>query len=113
MNKCIFCSIIEGTVAADIIYENEFVIAFRDMYPQAPFHVLIIPRKHISSVQAMEDNDSTIEHIFSAIRHIAHVNGLDKKGYRLVTNHGESAGQSVFHVHFHLIGGRDMKWPPG
>lgn len=114
MDKCLFCSIVNGDIPADIVYEDEYVIAFKDISPQAPVHVLIIPRKHIVSIQHMKpDNSEIMEHILLAAQYIAKENGLDEDGYRIVTNHGSRAGQSVFHLHFHMLGGRDMQWPPG
>lgn len=114
MDKCLFCSIIKREIPADIVYEDEYVLAFNDIAPQAPVHVLIIPKEHITSIQHInEENIALIGHIVHAAQHIATDKGLDSDGYRIVSNHGSRAGQSVFHLHFHLLGGRDMQWPPG
>lgn len=114
MAKCLFCSIVNGEMKADIVYEDAHVMAFNDISPQAPVHVLIIPREHIESFQHIEiGKNNVMDYVVKAAQHIAAQKGLDKDGYRIVTNHGKRAGQSVFHLHFHLLGGRDMQWPPG
>ncbi|MFO8062006.1 MAG: histidine triad nucleotide-binding protein [bacterium] len=114
MNDCLFCKIISGDIDSDKVYEDQYVYAFNDINPQAPVHILIIPKKHIESIHKVSDSDKPyIDAAISAIQKIASDNGLDNDGYRVVTNHGKRAGQSVFHLHFHLMGGRDMQWPPG
>ncbi len=114
MSDCIFCRIINGEIPAVKVYESTTVLAFEDITPQAPVHVLIIPKEHISSVHDEKLIKSDIlNDIFKAVREIAEMKGLGNDGYRLVSNHLEKAGQSVFHLHFHLLGGRVMKWPPG
>lgn len=109
---CIFCKIAAGEVPSDIVYEDHWSVAFRDLNPQAPTHVLIVPRRHLPSVADLTDDDSELlGALFNAVRSIARQAGLS--GYRLVTNVGAESGQSVFHLHFHLMGGRPMGWPPG
>lgn len=108
--ECLFCKIIEGQIPGDILMKNEKVTAFRDINPQAPTHILIIPNTHVASVS--ETSDSQIfSDILAAARDLARENGIED--YRLVTNNGASAGQSVFHLHLHLLAGRDFTWPPG
>ena len=109
---CIFCKIIEGEIPADIVLRNENVVAFNDLNPQAPTHVLVIPTLHTENAAGVAALSPTImAAIFSAADQIAGDRGLD--GYRTVFNTGESAGQSVFHAHLHLLGGRGLAWPPG
>jgi len=109
---CLFCKIILREIPADIVYEDEQVLAFNDINPQAPHHVLIIPREHIPTADDIgPEHDAYVSGLFAAARAIVSERGLD--GYRLVLNCGERAGQSVFHVHMHLLGGRAMRWPPG
>ncbi|MEE9524545.1 MAG: histidine triad nucleotide-binding protein [Thermodesulfovibrionales bacterium] len=112
--ECIFCKIIDEKIPAKIIYKDDHVIAFEDINPQAPVHVLVIPRKHISTVLEIEDTDKGIPgHLFDVANAIARQKEIEKKGFRLVLNCNEDAGQTVFHLHLHLLGGRIMKWPPG
>jgi len=111
---CIFCRMIEGEIPTQIVYEDEHVFAFRDINPQAPTHVLVVPRHHFESVnEANEENASFIGKMFLAAKTIAKLEGVSEKGYRLVANNGAGAGQSVFHLHLHLLAGRTMSWPPG
>ena len=113
-DDCLFCRIIEGEIPAEIIYESENALAFRDINPQAPTHVLIIPRRHIATLNDLADGDEAIVgSLFSAAKEIAASEGLSDLGYRTVINCNEAAGQTVFHIHLHLIGGRDFGWPPG
>lgn len=110
---CLFCRIVAGEVPSDRVYEDEEVIGFRDISPRAPTHVLVIPRRHVADAQALTEEDGPLlAALFAAARRIADDAGL-QNGYRLVTNVGPEAGQSVFHLHFHLLGGRSMSWPPG
>ena len=112
-DKTIFKRIIDGEIPADIVHEDELCMAFRDVSPQAPTHVLVIPKKEIASVDHIDDDDKTlIGHIWTIIRDIARSEGLGE-GYRVITNCGEQGGQTVDHLHFHLIGGRNLTWPPG
>ncbi len=113
-SSCLFCKILAGEIPADIVYESETAIAFRDINPQAPTHVLIIPRKHIARINDIgEDDQSIVGSLFSAAREIATAEGMADEGYRAVMNCNEAAGQTVFHIHLHLLGGRDLHWPPG
>ena len=110
--NCIFCKIIEGGIPADIVLRNENVVAFNDLNPQAPTHVLLIPTLHTENVAGVARNSATITaDLFLAAEQIATERGLN--GYRTVFNTGADAGQSVFHAHLHLLGGRPMAWPPG
>lgn len=110
---CIFCKIANGEIPSTKVYEDEKILAFKDLDPQAPVHVLIIPKEHIRwALDITEENSAVIAHIFSKIPEIAKEQGLTD-GFRIVNNCGESAGQSVHHIHFHLLGGRDFTWPPG
>lgn len=110
---CIFCKIASGEIPSTKAYEDDTVIAFNDLEPQAPVHVLIIPKKHITSMAEInEENSAVVAHIFEVAAKIAKEKGLDD-GFRVVGNCGESAGQTVKHLHFHLMGGRDFGWPAG
>jgi histidine triad (HIT) family protein len=112
--ECIFCKIAAGEVPADIVHQDDQVVAFRDVNPKAPTHVLLIPRRHIASAAELSGTDSEmLGRLFSVAAQVARDAGLAERGYRLVTNVGSGAGQSVFHLHFHLLGGRSMSWPPG
>ncbi|MDO4572498.1 MAG: histidine triad nucleotide-binding protein [Clostridia bacterium] len=114
MESCLFCKIAAGTIPAEKVYEDEEVLGFRDIDPQAPVHLLIIPKRHIESAQALQaSDDALLGRLFAAARRMAAENGVAETGYRLVTNVGEAAGQSVKHLHLHLLGGRSMEWPPG
>lgn len=110
MAECIFCKIVQGDLPADIVYKDQDVLAFNDINPQAPVHILIIPKKHYQSI--MEEGFS-LEKLFHVIKHLARENGLAEKGFRVVCNCGDEGGQTVEHLHFHLLGGRKMEWPPG
>lgn len=112
--NCLFCKIASGQIAAKIVYQDEDIVAFEDINPQAPHHMLIIPRRHIPSVQDLTPEDGPVlTHVFTTAAKLAHDMGFDEGGYRIVTNVGPDAGQSVFHLHFHLLGGRKFGWPPG
>nr|WP_207753554.1 histidine triad nucleotide-binding protein [Sporosalibacterium faouarense] len=109
-----FCKIVNDEIKASKIYEDEKVIAFNDINPQSPVHILVIPKQHIPSInQIDESNQSIIGHIHLVINKLAKEKGLADKGYRIVNNCGKDGGQTVNHLHFHLLGGRDMQWPPG
>lgn len=112
--ECIFCAIAEHKRAARIIYEDDSLIAFHDIHPQAPVHVLIIPREHIARIGDMQESDATLvgKMIYTATR-LAGQLGVSDSGYRLVFNNGRDGGQHVYHIHLHLLGGRRMGWPPG
>lgn len=114
MDNCLFCRIIKGEIPSEKVYEDEIVFAFKDIKPEAPSHVLIIPKKHISNINELESEDEAIiGHIYTAAKKIARDLGVDKTGYRVVANCGNDAGQTVYHIHFHLLGGRSLTWPPG
>ena len=111
---CLFCKIVAEEISADIIYESDDAIAFRDINPQAPTHVLIIPRQHIATLNDLQPGDeSIVGSLHMAANQIAAIEGLPDEGYRVVMNCNEAAGQTVFHLHLHLLGGRAMNWPPG
>ena len=111
-NDCLFCAIAAGEIPSHKAYEDELCYGFYDIAPQAPTHFLVIPKEHISSVAAVNAaNSAVVAHIFEVIAKVTKELGLDS--YRVVSNIGEQAGQSVFHLHFHVLGGRDMTWPPG
>lgn len=110
---CVFCDIAQGNTNSDIVYQDEQVVAFRDIKPQAPVHILIIPRQHISTpVEFSEDTAGIAGHMVVVAGKVATQEGIED-GYRLVMNNGSKGGQSVFHVHLHVLGGRRMQWPPG
>lgn len=111
---CLFCGISEGKVPAGMVYEDDEILAFRDINPQAPTHLLIIPRRHIASVNELEAGDAElVGKLFLVARELAAAEGLAESGYRLVMNTGPGAGQTVHHIHLHLLGGRSLHWPPG
>ena len=113
MTDCLFCKIVKGEIPSDRIHEDDDVIAFRDIAPKAPTHMLVIPRRHIPDAHALTDADGDIlGKLFAAARRVADEAGLEN-GYRVVTNIGPESGQTVFHLHFHVLGGRPMSWPPG
>ena len=110
----IFKRIIDGEIPAKIVYEDEQCLAFHDVAPQAPVHILVIPKKEIASIEQITTEDQPlIGHIFSVIQKIAREQGLADNGYRVICNCGAGGGQTVFHLHYHLLGGRDLEWPPG
>lgn len=114
MENCLFCKIIAKEIPAKIEYEDEDMIAFHDINPVAPVHLLFIPKKHIESLDHIEEEDSLrMGRILFQISRVAKKLGLDKSGYRVVNNMGEDGGQTVFHIHFHLLGKRPHTWPPG
>lgn len=112
MEDCLFCKIVSGDVPADIVLDNESVIAFRDVNPQAPTHILVIPKKHVNGIHAADSSDD-LQGILLAAAQIARDEGIETAGYRLVINSGRHAGQTVAHLHLHILGGRTMTWPPG
>jgi histidine triad (HIT) family protein len=114
MTDCIFCNIAGNTMPADIVYSDTEVVAFTDINPQAPTHVVIIPRKHIASLsQAAPDDATLLGKLLTTVQMLAGALGIDESGYRLVVNNGDDGGQTVPHIHVHLLGGRPMAWPPG
>lgn len=111
---CLFCRIAAGDIPADVVLTTPDLVAFRDINPQAPTHILIIPRRHIGTVSDLRPPDAEIMgKLFLAARELAGMEGIDEGGFRMVVNAGADAGQTVFHVHMHLLGGRGMEWPPG
>ena len=111
---CLFCKIVNGDIPADIVYQSDEVVAFRDISPQAPTHVLIIPRRHVATINDLEPGDeTTVGNLFLAAKEIASQEGIAEPGYRVAMNCNEAAGQTVFHLHLHLLGGRQLGWPPG
>ena len=114
MAETIFSKIIRREIPADIVYEDELCLAFRDINPQAPVHILIIPKDHYASLNEIpEDKGDLLAHILMEARRIARDKGIAESGYRIVLNTARDSGQEVFHIHFHLLGGRKMSWPPG
>ena len=114
MDNCIFCNIVKGEARCDIVYEDQHSVAFTDKNKQAPVHILVIPKKHIRSLAEIKDEDlTTVGHLFDVANKVAEQQGISKKGYRLVINCGIESGQSVWHLHIHVLGGRRMNWPPG
>ena len=114
MSDCLFCKIVSGDIQGDIVHQDDEILAFRDINPQAPTHILIIPKKHIATVNDLaEEDQQLIGKLFSDAKALAKQEGLSERGYRLVMNCNADAGQTVFHIHLHLLGGRTMKWPPG
>ena len=113
MSDCLFCKIVAGQIPADIVYSNDDVVAFRDITPQAPTHVLVIPRQHFDNLAALSSASQDLTAaVMAAAVEVACIESL-ANGYRIVTNTGSDGGQSVSHVHFHVLGGRELTWPPG
>lgn len=111
---CIFCKIINGEIPSTKIYEDEKVIAFNDISPEAPIHFLVIPKAHIQSANDInEENSNIISHIFIVINKLVRELNIDQSGYRIINNCGKDGGQTVNHIHFHVMGNRELKWPPG
>ncbi len=114
MSDCLFCKMIAGKIPTDSVYQDEHVFAFRDINPQAPLHVLIVPKIHIATLNDLQQEHSLlIGHLFTAAKKIAEDEGVADSGYRTVINCNAEAGQSVYHIHLHLLAGRQMHWPPG
>ncbi len=114
MHDCIFCKIAAGDIPADIVYQDDQVVGFRDLNPQAPSHVLLIPRKHIATLNdLLPEDEAIVGRLLGAAREVAHREGFADEGYRTVINCNAHGGQTVFHIHLHLLGGRAMRWPPG
>lgn len=113
-DNCIFCKIAAGDLPARMVYQDELVVAFEDLNPQAPHHILLVPRKHVRTTLDLTTADNEmIGHVYQVAGKIAHDLEFAEDGFRVVNNCNEGAGQSVWHIHFHLLGGRDMTWPPG
>lgn len=114
MSNCLFCRIARGEIPADLLFQDEHVVAFRDINPQAPLHVLVVPRKHIATLNELSPADAAlIGQMYLAAAHIAVEFGIAEAGYRTVINCNEQAGQTIFHLHLHMLGGRALEWPPG
>lgn len=114
MSDCIFCKIIKGEIPSNKVYEDNDIFAFNDINPQAPVHILIVPKKHIpKSLDAIDSDKELIGSIFMVANKLAREKGIAESGFRLIVNCNRDSGQEVFHIHFHLLGGRRMKWPPG
>ena len=114
MSDCLFCKMVSGEISPDIVYENDTVLAFRDINQRAPTHILIIPKRHISTLADISEEDTLLMgEIIQASKKVAELEGLADSGYRTVFNCKQDAGQEVYHIHLHLIGGRPLKWPPG
>ncbi len=113
-DSCIFCRIVSNEAQATIVYRDEQVTAFRDTHPVAPTHILVVPNRHIESVAALETEDEQlVGHLFTVARKLAEAEGIARGGYRLITNTGPNGGQTIFHLHLHLIGGHRMRYPMG
>jgi histidine triad (HIT) family protein len=114
LTSCVFCRIVAKEIPADVVHSSDHVVAFRDLNPKAPTHILLVPKEHVESAASLTDHDGPVlSELFRAAAHLAKAEGIDQRGWRLVTNVGPDAGQTVFHLHFHLLGGRGMGWPPG
>jgi histidine triad (HIT) family protein len=114
MENCLFCKMASGEIQPDVVYDDEEVLAFRDINPQAPVHVLVIPKRHISTLNDLEPGDTELMgKLFQAAKSIARQEGIADDGYRTLVNCNANGGQEVFHIHLHLVGGRRMSWPPG
>jgi histidine triad (HIT) family protein len=114
MSDCLFCKIVAGDIPADKVYEDDELVAFRDINPKAPVHLLLIPKKHFATLtEASEDDAGLLGRILLKAKDLAGSEGVAEDGYRVVNNCGSNGGQEVFHIHFHLLGGRRMQWPPG
>ncbi|HEX7046538.1 MAG TPA: histidine triad nucleotide-binding protein [Gammaproteobacteria bacterium] len=114
MNDCLFCKMIRGEIKPEAVLETDSVLAFRDINPQAPTHVLVVPKEHISTINDLDEkHEALVGKLYLAAKEIAAKEGIAESGYRTVMNCQEGAGQSVFHIHLHVLGGRRMNWPPG
>ena len=114
MSECLFCKIVARTIPAALVYEDDLVVAFDDINPQAPTHTLVIPRKHVVSMAELQDSDGgLLGRLMFAGNKVAKLKGIADAGYRVVVNTGAHGGQSVFHLHLHILGGRHLAWPPG
>ena len=113
-DSCLFCRIVAGEIPSSKVHEDDLVLAIRDIAPVAPTHVLVMPRAHVASLADMTDADAILAgRLFAVAAELARAEGIEDAGYRVVSNHGRAAGQSVDHLHLHLLGGRDLAWPPG
>lgn len=114
MEDCLFCKITAGKMDTDFVYSDEKLVVFEDINPQAPVHLLIVPKKHISDLNNLEEKDNKlIGHIYQVAKELAAEKNIAESGYRVVSNCNQDGGQTVYHIHFHLLGGRKLQWPPG
>ncbi len=114
MNDCLFCKFVNHEIPTQVVYEDEHAFAFRDINPQAPVHILVVPRQHLSNLAESTPQDAQLlGHLLWVCAEIARQEGVEASGYRIVLNTNRDAGQSVYHLHFHLLGGRHLTWPPG
>ena len=114
MSDCLFCKILQGDIPAKLVYEDDSIITFNDINPQAPTHLLIVPRKHIETLNDLTiDDTQTVGRMVQVAQQLANEKGLANDGYRLIMNCNDHGGQTVFHIHLHLLGGRQFQWPPG
>lgn len=113
MEDCLFCKILKGEIPSNAVYEDGYFYAFNDIEPQAPVHVVMIPKKHYENIMEVPPDDETLKHLAEAIQNVVKKTGLQEKGFRVVMNTGEEGGQTVGHLHFHILGKRSLKWPPG
>ena len=114
MSDCLFCKMVNGDIPADVVFENDHVFAFNDINPQAPHHFLVVPKKHISTINDLTDaDDAVVGQLYMAAKQVAADMGIAEQGYRAVMNCNAGAGQTVFHIHLHVLGGRALTWPPG
>lgn len=114
MTDCLFCKFVAGEIKPDVVYEDDTVLGFRDVNPKAPVHVLVIPKRHLATLNDLKvEDEPLVGRLYLAAQEVARQEGIDASGYRTVINCNADAGQSVFHIHLHLLGGRSMGWPPG
>ena len=114
MSDCLFCKIVSGEISCDKLYENDKLVAFRDIDPKAPIHILVIPKKHIRSINELEISDQNLAgEILLAAKEIASIENIESSGYRTIFNTNSDGGQTVYHIHMHVMGGRQLHWPPG
>jgi len=114
VSECLFCNMVSGLIKPEVVMDNEYILAFRDVNPQAPTHILVIPKKHIATLNDINNEDAVLlGQMYLAASELAVQCGIAESGYRTLINCGSDGGQTVFHLHLHLMGGRDMQWPPG
>lgn len=113
MSDCIFCSIANGSIPSNKVYEDDCILAFRDISPEAPVHIVIIPKQHITNILEIDYSDNLGQKMLEVAAKIAKEEGIAESGFRIVNNCNADGGQTVFHLHFHLLGGRNLQWPPG
>jgi len=114
MSDCLFCKMVAGEIKPNVVYEDDAVLAFRDINPQAPTHVLVVPKRHISTINDLKSGDAElVGRLYLGAKKVAEQDGVAADGYRTIMNCNAAAGQTVFHLHLHVLGGRDMRWPPG